>query len=180
MGENLKAAIDIGNTRIKCGVFKDRQLMDVLVSEDEHDLYSFLQDKKISSVIISDVSGDEKTHDYLKESITVIQMGHTLKLPIQNNYKSPKTLGTDRIAAAVGAQLLYNNQTIFIVDAGTCISTGFVQNNIYKGGSISPGIQMRYKALHDYTGKLPLVENLPVENIKPIGLDTENSIHSGV
>ena len=57
MGKNLRAAIDIGNTRIKCGVFDGHELIDLLATEDETVLYSFLQDKEVSSAIISDVRG---------------------------------------------------------------------------------------------------------------------------
>ncbi len=180
MGKNLRAAIDIGNTRIKCGVFGAKELIDLLVTEDVFELYSFLDKKVIVSSIVSDVRGNANITQELGNKFAVIQMGSMLKLPIQNNYTSPETLGTDRIAAAVAAQILYNTHAVFIVDAGTCITIGFVQEYIYKGGSISPGIHMRYKALHHYTGKLPYIENSEFENIIPTGLNTTDSIHAGV
>jgi len=179
MGQTIRAAIDIGNTRIKCGVFEGHELIDLLATEDETVLDSFLQDKEISSAIISDVRGTNIPNQ-LRSKLSAIIMNDKLKLPIHNNYASPETLGTDRIAAAVGANILYNTKTIFVIDAGTCITTGFVQDHIYIGGSISPGIHMRYRALHEFTGKLPYIESTTFENIKSIGLDTTDSIHSGV
>lgn len=180
MGKNLRATIDIGNTRMKCGVFDGKELIEVCVTVDENELYRFLQSKSINKAIVSDVRGGTTIPHKLSNQFPVIQMGHTLKLPVQNNYTSPETLGTDRIAAAVAAQILYNTHAVFIIDAGTCITIGFVHENIYKGGSISPGINMRYKALHHYTGKLPYIERPEFKNIKPTGLNTTDSIHAGV
>lgn len=180
MGEKLRAAIDIGNTRIKCGVFDGRQIMQLFVTETEDELYNFLQQKNLASVIISDVRGGTNIPDRLGNMFPVILMNSKLKLPIKNNYISAETLGTDRICAAVGAAFLYTTQTILVVDAGTCITLGFVDAHIYKGGSISPGINMRYQSLHHYTGKLPYLKTPDIENVKATGLDTPTSIHAGV
>jgi type III pantothenate kinase len=100
-------------------------------------------------------------------------------LPIKNNYATPKSLGKDRLAAAVGAWSLFPNQNSLSIDVGTAIKFDLInQASEYIGGSISPGISLRFQSLHNFTAKLPLVQ---YKNSHPlIGFDTETSILSGV
>ena len=94
-------------------------------------------------------------------------------------YKTPKTLGVDRIALASAAIQKYPKKNVLVIDAGTCITFDFIsKDKEYLGGAISPGIQMRYKALHNFTAKLPLLDSGELTSF--IGFDTESSIHSGV
>lgn len=100
-------------------------------------------------------------------------------VPFFNNYGSPRSLGVDRIALAAAAAVNYPKKNVLVIDAGTCITFEFKNaNDEYLGGAIAPGIQMRFKALHDYTAKLPLVSLASVEDF--IGNNTETSILSGV
>jgi type III pantothenate kinase len=100
-------------------------------------------------------------------------------VPIINKYKTPNTLGKDRLAAVVGASFLFPKKDILIFDAGTCLTIDFVNaRKEYLGGRISPGIEMRYKALNTFTDKLPLVQQAKISTI--IGDDTNSSIVSGV
>ena len=110
-------------------------------------------------------------------------MSSELKLPIQNLYKTPSTLGADRLAVSVGAVALFPNQNNLVIDMGTCITLDFVNsNNEYLGGVIMPGISMKFKALHTFTDKLPLlsVSNSNSVDFCIVGDDTLSSIISGV
>lgn len=117
--------------------------------------------------------------DFSKISSKVFHLNSQANLPFKNLYETPETLGQDRIAAATGALFLYPQQNTIIIDAGTCITVDFISESAeYHGGSISPGIQMRYRALHEFTGKLPLVNS--AEQAPMLGKSTVQSIQSGV
>ena len=115
-----------------------------------------------------------------KISQHIVNFSSGLKLPLKNKYESPETLGNDRLAMAVGATLMFPEQNVLIVDAGTCLTFDIVNHkNEYLGGSIHPGLSMRFKSLNDYTARLPLVSFSPDYN-KLTGNNTQNSILSGV
>lgn len=106
-------------------------------------------------------------------------MDYKTKIPINNCYETPETLGMDRLAAAVGAYTLYPKSNCLIIDAGTCITYDFLDTSAnYHGGSISPGIKMRFKALQYFTAKLPLIESLTYTGI--LGKNTSDAIKVGV
>ena len=110
---------------------------------------------------------------------TFIELDETTPLPIENHYGSKNTLGKDRLAAATGAAHLYPGSNVLVIDAGTAITYDIINNrNQYLGGNISPGLEMRYKALSQFTGRLPLVEykNFP----KLFGQNTVEGIQAGV
>jgi type III pantothenate kinase len=109
---------------------------------------------------------------------TWIMDSHT-PLPIGNCYRTPETLGYDRLAAAVAGASQFPGEPVLVISAGTAITYDFINPaGEYIGGAISPGMQLRFKALHTFTGKLPLVEYK--ELVPELGNDTENSILSGV
>ena len=102
-----------------------------------------------------------------------------LKLPIEISYKTPQTLGKDRVAAVVGAQLNQKNKNIFVIDSGTAITYDFLNaSGVYMGGNISPGMTIRFKALNRYTKRLPLIDEKG--DLPKLGYDTETAIRSGV
>jgi type III pantothenate kinase len=110
-----------------------------------------------------------------------IRLSAEVKLPIQLKYKSPQTLGMDRLAAVVAANSLFPNTNLLVIDAGSCITYDFIDANAnYLGGGISPGLTMRFKALHTFTGRLPLIDWKLNDQTDLIGIDTESSIVSGV
>ena len=115
----------------------------------------------------------------LENSVKVHFVSHQDLFPFENKYQTPHTLGIDRMVLAAGAVLQYPNQNRLVIDAGTCVTYDFInQKNHYLGGAITPGLAMRYKALNQYTSKLPLLENeVPAFFI---GDSTAQSIHSGV
>ena len=130
------------------------------------------------AIISSVVNRSEVVENWLKKHTFFIQLNYKTPIPIQNDYKTPQTLGNDRLAAAVGAFALYPNENCLIVDAGTCMTYEFIDaNGSYKGGTISPGITMRFRSMHEFTAKLPLIEKQRLESF--IGFNTETSIRTG-
>lgn len=175
--------IDIGNTSQKIAVFNaDGQ--EVLVSRydklDINKLQVVFEQYPIEAALLSVVGHvDADLVDWLESQTTLVRFSPTLKLPMQLNYKTPETLGTDRIAAAAGAQALFPGQNTLVIQAGTCLVTDFVDaDNVYQGGSIAPGMRMRFRALHEHTAHLPLLEPLPIDYFT--GKSTQESICSGV
>jgi type III pantothenate kinase len=169
--------IDIGNTRVKVACFKG----DDLVWQESLDSFNELNEKKllaIKNVIISSVTDESQNNLILQKFSQAIILSENTNLPIQNLYKTPITLGKDRLANAVGAYRSFPNNNTLIIDAGTCLKFDFVsKNNEYLGGAISPGLKMRFKALHTFTAKLPLIDDYEKTDI--IGVDTTTSILSG-
>lgn len=103
----------------------------------------------------------------------------SMKMPIRNAYRTPQTLGLDRLAAAVGAWTLAPGKSSLIVDMGTAITYDFMTSDgVYQGGNIAPGIWLRFKVLHQETAALPLVEAR--EDFPEMGVDTQTAIRAGV
>jgi type III pantothenate kinase len=180
----ISLIIDIGNTRTKVALFNRGELMISFPVDTftPHNLELLLADYPgINKAILSSVrEGQEELVSALTKSIPFfIELDHLTPLPIVNGYKTPGTLGKDRIAAAVGANKLYPNKNVLIIDAGTAITYDLInEQGCYKGGFISPGLRMRFKALHHFTDKLPLIE--PVKPVEIEGLDTPTSISGGI
>ena len=180
---NMKLIIDVGNTRVKLAVFEYDTLKNVIVVDTDKIV---LEIKKnilkfpISASIMSCVATiSEKTQKEIIELLDPILLNWETKVPFKNCYRTPKTLGVDRIALAAAAASKYPKKNVLVIDAGTCITFDFINNkNEYLGGAISPGIAMRYKSLHDFTSKLPLLSLGETFNL--IGIDTNTSMHSGV
>ncbi len=179
----MNLVIDVGNARVKVALFKGNSIAwhdSFNKPELILELKEISQKNKINQAIISSVAIITENQLFeIEQLFPLIRLNHQTKIPFQNNYKTPKTLGIDRIALIAAAINQYPNQNILVIDAGTCITFDLINDKgIYSGGAISPGIEMRYKALHKYTDKLPLLEREDNETL--IGNSTENSIHSGV
>ncbi len=186
-------AIDVGNTRIKAAVFEEDKLIEVLIfakNELQNNIESILnQHSKITDLVVASVGNiDEKEFLKYEYRTKVHFVTHNTPLPFQNLYATPKTLGIDRMVLAAGAVLQFPNKNRLVIDAGTCVTYDFIDDEKnYLGGAISPGIRLRYEALHQYTAKLPLltIDSLEIETnstLQPelIGNSTQQSIHSGV
>ncbi len=174
--------IDRGNTNIKIGIGTEEGFAEVFVYQGFVHLNSVLEKYVITKCIVSSVAKDDTIQDELlsalKEKYTVLVFTAALKLPITNLYKAP-TLGADRIASAVAVSVLFPAKNVLVIDAGTCINYEFVSaNNEYLGGAISPGLCMRLQAMHVFTGKLPLIEQISTWP-DLIGNDTNTSMLSG-
>jgi type III pantothenate kinase len=176
----MNLVIDSGNSATKVGIFDDVALIEKRVFNALEDLKTFMGENYFANLIISSVkedagliaswaSGSEKSFILKKE----------LPLPVNNLYSTPDTLGMDRLAAVCGANHLFPLLPCLVVDAGTCVTFDFVdEKGNYHGGSISPGLNMRFRAVHTFTAKLPLVS--AKANVKLTGDTTESSIQSGV
>lgn len=178
----MDLAIDIGNNYTKLAVFDLGQIVysNAWKKFKLTDLEGVYARYGIKRVILSDVSGDEiQVEDFIKANSTYIKLDSDTKVPIANKYKTPKTLGRDRIAAVVGARSQQPKGNLLVIDAGTCITYEFLnENDEYFGGGISPGLEIRFKSLKHYTGKLPLLKRQDVDYL--IGGSTDESILSGV
>jgi type III pantothenate kinase len=179
----MNLVIDVGNTQTKIALFAGSEISSFTVLEKFS--VAVLQEYLLVNtgakrVILSAVMEvEDAVIDFLKSTYSLILLNHETIIPIENLYKSPETLGKDRLAAAIGANLLCKNQNVLSVDGGTCIKYDFVNaRNQYLGGGISPGIEMRFKALNAFTDKLPHIHFRPYNNL--IGINTEESILSGV
>ena len=173
--------IDAGNTRIKVAVFLDGQIIDLFKYEfSENQLFVDLVNQyDHPPIFVSSVLSDQDLDKFLGREIVFSILSNKLKLPILINYEKPGSLGLDRIANAAAIQFLQKEGNKVAIDLGTCIKFDFVNDKgEYLGGSISPGLRMRYKALNYYTGKLPLLETN--SNIQLVGTSSQDSIHSGV
>jgi len=132
-----------------------------------------------NAVLSSVVSGTEDVECYLKNKYKFLKISETTKLPIQNAYKSKNTLGSDRLACAVAAYELFPDENVLILQLGTCLTSDFItKEGVYLGGSISPGMNMRFRALHHFSDKLPLINYQNFHSI--LGKSTEESILAGV
>ena len=177
-------AIDIGNTRIKAAVFEDNTLLDLIIFDKKEmvEKIEFILEKflKIASIVVASVGNmDKSVFHTLEKKIPIHFISHESRFPFVNLYTTPKTLGIDRMVLATGATLRFPHQNRLVIDAGTCITYDFIdEDNRYLGGAISPGIRLRYESLHQFTAKLPLLNKAYPEYV--IGNSTEESIHSGV
>ena len=179
----LKIVVDIGNTLVKAAVFKNSELFSLKTFKTGNfqQLEKYLLSLEPGSYCI--VSNVIDYPSYLEKvftkNLTTLFFDPSTALPVKNQYKTPETLGKDRIAAAVGAWDMFPENNLLIIDAGTTITMDFVSvSGEYLGGAISPGINMRFKALNTFTGKLPLIKTKSIKHLT--GTTTEESIISGV
>lgn len=179
----MNIVLDLGNSCIKVGIFEQEKLLQVIVSNNNeyNQIYELIPAGNYHSAIVSSVI---ETHSSMLNSLQkickkIIIFDKTTKIPLKNKYRSPETLGNDRLALAAGGVMFYKSRNFLIIDAGSCITYDFVNHNgEYCGGAISPGIDMRFKALNTFTDKLPLIQR---ENISIYtGRNTKESILSGV
>jgi len=179
----VNLVVDIGNTFSKLAIFNNREIIKfVQVTDLSLDfLRNFLETKPADHAIVSSVNTEiDAFEDLLRSKTNYIRFTGSSASKIKNEYKTPQTLGLDRYAAVIAAEALFPNQNCLVIDAGSCITYDFVdaQKN-YWGGSISPGIKMRFKAMNEFTGRLPLIEANPDRDVE-YGNDTESAILSGV
>ena len=180
----MNLIIDIGNTSTKLAVFEQNKLIETRRCSVENlpAVVSKIckQYFKIEQLLVSSViEFTDRLFSELSKYGKIYVLHRKLKMPFKNLYKTPYTLGLDRLALAAAATQQYPNTNTLIIDAGTCITYDFVDANAnYLGGAISPGLQMRYKAIYNQTAQLPLLQ--PSDLNSYIGITTESSIHSGV
>lgn len=178
----MNLCIDQGNSSTKIAVFDQNELIETASYEQ----FSFYQVEAISqrfpidNCIFSSVvlENEELLRVLINKWSDLIVLSHSTPIPIDNQYKTPKTLGNDRVAAVVGASFLKPQTDILVIDAGTAITYDFIDaNSIYWGGNIAAGLDIRLRAISEFTQKLPLVE---AQLDSPIlGNDTQSALLSG-
>jgi type III pantothenate kinase len=176
----MNVVVDYGNSSAKVGVFDHKRMTQKRTFEQPDDLKLFLENFSGDSFIISTVTMEASL---VASWATQVKRRFILNpdqpLPITNSYGTPKTLGVDRIAGVCGAQQLFPNTNCLVIDAGTCITYDFLDaDGSFLGGGISPGMRMRFNAVHTFTARLPLIA--PVDQPPLIGNSTETCIQSGV
>ena len=178
----MNLCIDIGNTRIKIGVFGKGQMIhhDVFYTMSDNDVAELIEKfnikKAISSSTRKSVSAFEKR---VKKRINLMRLTHITSIPIVNKYHTPETLGKDRLAVVIGCTKVYPKKNCLVIDAGTCITYDVIDaHGNYHGGNISPGLRMRAEAMDTMTSSLPLVE--PVYNSDYIGKSTVTAMQNGI
>ncbi len=176
-------AIDVGNTNIKI-LHHSKHLVSYFqrfYNEQQINEYLSSLDLNSTYIIVCDVSNklSEIFFKKIKLFKHYILLNHQTLLPIKNLYNTPHTLGFDRIASVVAASVLFPNVNSLVIDAGTAITYDIInKNNEYLGGAISPGIYLRFKALNEFTGKLPLET---FNEVKPFpSNNTSDCIKNGV
>ena len=175
--------IDTGNTLTKLALFQGKEMVAFtsFTGVDTQIIVKFCEaNANIRNVIISSVRDyPPEMESFLSERYRTIVFNEMTPVPVNNRYETPQTLGKDRLAGAIGARQLIPATDILVIDAGTAITYDLVTaEGNYLGGGISPGISMRYKALHTFTGRLPLLD---IADFAPlIAANTVSSIHSGV
>lgn len=173
----LQLAVDIGNSSIKVGLFEGLELKDQKVFRSVQEIEMWASNQAISRGIVASVRQEVA----LSLPIPLFIFGSdALRLPIKNLYKSPQTLGKDRLAGVIGARALFPDAACLVIDMGTCITFDLVNGHgEYLGGAISPGFHMRFKAMHHFTARLPLAE-IPESAVELVGTDTNSCLQSGV
>lgn len=174
--------LDFGNTRLKCGVFINKDFAkEVILPNDSVEAIQSVIDKfhPGRSILSSVIDHNLQIEEVLKDKTSFHKLSYESKLPITSPVGKPHTIGADRLAMVVAVVDLFPKQHNLVIGLGTCITYNFVNKyNQFIGGSISPGMEMRFRSLEYYTAKLPHVEadwNFPL-----LGYDTKTNIQSGV
>ena len=173
---------DFGNTRLKCAVFMDGSLSAVEVLKDDSlpSVEALLDQYKPNKAILSSViNHDSAIEDVLMRTTQFHKLNHTSKLPITTPVGKPETIGADRLAICAASVTLFPNQHTLSIGLGTCTTYNFTNKyHEFLGGSISPGLIMRFRAMHEQTALLPLVK--AKHNFPLVGYDTNTNLQSGV
>lgn len=173
---------DFGNTRLKCAVFENADFKELLLLNND-DLAAIRQlidqYKPDSSILSSVINHDPEIEYILKSSTKFHKLDYQSKLPFTTPVGKPETIGADRLALVAAAVHVFPGSHNLVIGLGSCITFNFVNKfHEFLGGSISPGLEMRLKAMNQFTAKLPLVK--PDWNFPLVGYDTRTNLLSGV
>ena len=173
---------DFGNTRLKCAIFEGKQLLKLQILENDapETILALIQEYQPAKSILSSVIEHNKEIEVLLAAHSQFHLlSYNSRLPVISPVGKPETIGADRLALVSGAVHLYPDRHNLIIGLGSCVTFNFVNKfHEFLGGSISPGLEMRFRAMHEFTAKLPLVKadwNFPL-----VGYDTRTNMLSGV
>ncbi|MEO5783738.1 MAG: type III pantothenate kinase [Ginsengibacter sp.] len=185
--EGATLCFDFGNTRLKCAVFDQASIREIILLENDSDetfeglLKKYQPQKTILSSVIEHNPNIEKI---LSAASRFHKLSHQTKLPFTAPVGKPETIGADRLALAAAAVYFHAQKNNLVIGLGSCITYNFINKyNQFLGGSISPGMEMRFRSLQTFTAKLPLIKADPIAigwNFPLIGYDTKTNILSGV
>jgi type III pantothenate kinase len=174
--------LDFGNTRLKAAIFEEDRLKEVTILDaDVHDNLRQLleQFNPERSILSSVINHDPSIEQLLATTTKYHKLSNVSKIPFTIPVGKPETVGADRLAICAASVYLFPKQNNLAIGLGSCITFNFInQQHEFLGGSISPGMEMRFRAMHQFTARLPLVEadwNVPL-----IGYDTRTNLQSGV
>ena len=176
----MNLCIDIGNTNAKAGIFDDDVLIEVRTNLLDRHIIRILKEYKPDHVLISSVrKGVGKVVQKSSKITDTLVFSHKTPVPFNNQYHTPETLGLDRMASVAGANGLYSAKNSLVVDIGTCITYDLIdKSGTYHGGGISPGVEMKLKAMHKFTSKLPNIAFKGTAEL--MGKTTKECMLSGV
>ncbi len=174
--------LDFGNTRLKAAIFNDREFMEELVLPDASPatiLQLVNRHQPTKSILSSVILHPAEIEELLKEYTLFHKLGHTSQLALTTPVGKPETIGTDRLAMGAAAVDMFPNQHNLAIGLGSCITYNFINNeHEFLGGSISPGMTMRFRSMNEYTALLPMIE--PEHHFPLVGYDTKTNLLSGV
>ncbi|WP_010663099.1 type III pantothenate kinase [Marinilabilia salmonicolor] len=177
----MNLAIDQGNSSTKLGFFDKGKLIATykLVFLDKKVISELIKRYRPNNIILSSVTDQTKELEQISGNIPgqFLVFDHLTPIPVKNGYKTPETLGKDRLAAVIGAAAIYPDIPLLVIDAGTAITFDLYHDHVYYGGNISPGLKMRFAALHQQTSRLP---ETTTGDTPFWGKTTEEAIRSGV
>ncbi len=173
---------DFGNTRLKCAVFNNKEIQKVITLEDDSitSIEKIITEEKPKQSILSSVINHNPEIETLLEGKTKFhKLSEKSKLPFTIPVGKPETVGADRLALVAAAVYFYPKQHNLVIGLGSCITYNFVNKlHEFLGGAISPGLNMRFKAMNQFTAKLPL--ETANSNFPLVGYDTKTNLQSGV
>ncbi|MDT8401901.1 MAG: type III pantothenate kinase [Bacteroidales bacterium] len=179
----MNLAIDIGNSSCKAGIYMagKKEYVKYAACRDISFVEEFISHHDIDRAILSSVRRENRSFRELLDDkgIETLILSHQTPLPFKMSYESPETLGTDRLAAVAGAHNMFGKSNVLVIDAGTAVTYDLLESgSVYAGGNISPGLELRFKALNEFTGRLPLVSK--ADSFGNLGVNTVDAIRSGV
>ena len=178
----MNLIIDEGNTRVKCAIFDKTDLVefDFFNTFDADAIQKRFSKYQLTNCIVCSTQNEKEFFTSFLESFSNgIFLDHTVSIPIENAYETPETLGKDRLAAVVAAHDMIKDTDILVIDAGTALTLEYLsKDGTYLGGTISPGLGMRFRALNQFTKKLPYVN--PFFTNEVYGRNSKSAIQQGV
>lgn len=178
----VSLCLDFGNTNLKAALFLGDKLTEKIIFNESEAIFAIEKilemHKPERAILSSNINHSKEIETLLEKHTKFILLNSQTRLPFLNAYGSPETLGNDRLALVAALSKLHPKEDSIVISIGTCVTYNFLaKNNAFRGGAISPGIELRLRAMHEFTDKLPLISR--EGHLSVLGYDTETSIRSG-